>query len=774
MKKIVLILLFISAAPLYPQTPDLILNTNVSEEYADYLKNELYNCYQIIYNPASDPVVLNAYARRFFINFSLIHWEIVSTLEKEKMIIDSIKATNNKMDEFYTSNIKPLNTKDCRLFFKGLLELFKDPKYGDMKNKVESMAGNYLFELVFLGYYSLNLIESIDEKMQQVSNDFYILTNNTVNFSITLKIEGSKTDEILILTQNHFKTAGKIDSLFDNSSELFRLALEQLGQVQNGEIQAPEIIATLKESIDYFSEALDTILQLMNSQPLSLLKLNTRWVTDAKDFLGRTADLLNGKTYIIGSDKIKIRPVALLENPVANWSNILLNFYRSANRYGYKFANLFPEALPPAVVDKLKEDMVLNSTDGNEAVYARMRELKNEYLNMVNHGRGNSSVELGIALTQAFLYLNDLPQEILGFVGYILAGDYRTRFPFGIINNKAVQDSISEFYSKACEDPELLFTILIVNEKQSQPYRIGAETDFTPLFITNPMAVSVRSTAQEMAKTMRDIRDFFNRIYNDLDNMFNMSLDPNYLDFSNARTAMEIILVLEKSNPHFLDITPYGIAQFQKMRTDIRNKLSKYAGCTNSLNQFLDSLTFYRSEYKIDEQEFRQVIFGSNAFMQEINTDFQEPDSVTVINGIKVNLSAWFDNPPQNLLLRLKWLFDDLEETDNSLGGLFPEGITEVYKHEYPPMPSGYSLSQNYPNPFNPVTTINYSIPERSFVVLKVFDVLGKEVAVLMSGEKNPGYYSVRFNAGGLTSGIYIYRLQANGFAETKKLILLK
>ena len=774
MKKLIMILLFISAAPLYPQNPDLILNTSVSEEYADYLNNELIKCNQIINNPTSDPVVLNAYARRFFINFSLIHCEIVTTLNEEKIIIDSIKANNKRLEAFYRSNIQPLNTKNCKLFFNGLLELFKDPRYGRLKSEITVMASNYLYELMFLGYYSLNLIEDIDKKMQQVSDDFYILTNNTVNFSIILKIEGSKTDEKLVLTQNHFKTAGKIDSLFENSSKLFREALKQLVQVQNGEIQASEMIGTLKESIDYFSEGLDTILQLINSHPLSLLKLNTWWITDAKDFLSRTTELLNGKTYIIGSDNIKIRPVALLENPVGNWSNILLNFYRSANRYGYTFANLFPEALPPAVVDKLKEDMVLNSTDGVDVIYSRMQGLKNEYLNILAQGQGNSSTELGAALTQAYLYMNDLPQEILSFVGYILAGDYRTAFPFSIINNKEVQDSISGFYNKACEDPELLFTILIVNEKQSQPYRIGTETDLMPIFITNPMAISVRNTAREMANTMKDIKEFFNRIYNDMDNMFDMSLDPNYLDFSSARTPFDIILVLEKSNPHFMDITPYGIEQFQKMRTDIRNKLSKYAGCMNSLNQFLDSLSFYRNEYKIDEMEFRHVIFGSNAFMQQMNTDFQEPDSVTVINGIKVNLSAWFDNPPQNLLLRLKWFFDKLEETDNTLGGLFPEGITEIFNREYPLVPTEYSLSQNYPNPFNPTTTINYSVPHRAFVILKVYDVLGKEVAVLIRGEKNPGNYSVEFNAGGLTSGIYLYRMQADEFTATKKLILLK
>ena len=89
-----------------------------------------------------------------------------------------------------------------------------------------------------------------------------------------------------------------------------------------------------------------------------------------------------------------------------------------------------------------------------------------------------------------------------------------------------------------------------------------------------------------------------------------------------------------------------------------------------------------------------------------------------------------------------------------------------------------YELSQNFPNPFNPSTTIRFHIPEFGFVSLKVYDVLGSEVASLVNGEKPVGSYEVEFSAAGgamrLPSGIYFYRLQANNFIETKKMLLLK
>jgi photosystem II stability/assembly factor-like uncharacterized protein len=85
-----------------------------------------------------------------------------------------------------------------------------------------------------------------------------------------------------------------------------------------------------------------------------------------------------------------------------------------------------------------------------------------------------------------------------------------------------------------------------------------------------------------------------------------------------------------------------------------------------------------------------------------------------------------------------------------------------------------FSLIQNYPNPFNPNTTITYSIPIAGKVSLKIFDVLGNEIATLVNEEKTTGNYTVNFDASNLTSGVYFYRIQAGDYVETKKMIYLK
>jgi hypothetical protein len=91
-----------------------------------------------------------------------------------------------------------------------------------------------------------------------------------------------------------------------------------------------------------------------------------------------------------------------------------------------------------------------------------------------------------------------------------------------------------------------------------------------------------------------------------------------------------------------------------------------------------------------------------------------------------------------------------------------------------PPVPYNFQLSQNYPNPFNPSTIIRYSIPERSKVTLKIFDITGREVLTLLNGEVNAGNYKINFNASKLPSGVYFYILRSNTFASTKKMLLLK
>ncbi|MBZ0198685.1 MAG: T9SS type A sorting domain-containing protein [Ignavibacteriaceae bacterium] len=118
---------------------------------------------------------------------------------------------------------------------------------------------------------------------------------------------------------------------------------------------------------------------------------------------------------------------------------------------------------------------------------------------------------------------------------------------------------------------------------------------------------------------------------------------------------------------------------------------------------------------------------------------------------------------------------DILPETEIAdIEGTVLDGIVVNVPSMEGEMPLEYKLSQNYPNPFNPSTKIKYSLPESGRVVVKIFDVLGKEVTTLTDEYKDAGYYEIEFNAVNLASGIYLYKIVSGSYSDTKKMILLR
>jgi hypothetical protein len=126
--------------------------------------------------------------------------------------------------------------------------------------------------------------------------------------------------------------------------------------------------------------------------------------------------------------------------------------------------------------------------------------------------------------------------------------------------------------------------------------------------------------------------------------------------------------------------------------------------------------------------------------------------------------SAVFNGLWTSMTYSTDWTFTDPTPCLN------PVGINSNSQE----VPSSYILSQNYPNPFNPTTSIKYSIPKSGFVSLKVYDILGREVAELVNQVKSMGTYIVDFDASKLTSGMYFYKLEVNDFMAVKKMVLIK
>ncbi|MCL4548606.1 MAG: matrixin family metalloprotease [Bacteroidetes bacterium] len=175
--------------------------------------------------------------------------------------------------------------------------------------------------------------------------------------------------------------------------------------------------------------------------------------------------------------------------------------------------------------------------------------------------------------------------------------------------------------------------------------------------------------------------------------------------------------------------------------------------------------------YKIYRKVYRNGVWSAETLMATINPgvqQFQDPDYLLAnwkqYDAINYDVREYYSvegtysNPQWYAVYGQLY---SINHNDNMAMAVNAEKPTE------------YSIS-NYPNPFNPTTTINYQIPENGFVTIKVYDVLSKEVATLVSGNKSAGYYSVNFDASKLTSGVYIYTINVNGFAQSKKMLLMK
>ena len=189
--------------------------------------------------------------------------------------------------------------------------------------------------------------------------------------------------------------------------------------------------------------------------------------------------------------------------------------------------------------------------------------------------------------------------------------------------------------------------------------------------------------------------------------------------------------------------------------------------------------TAFKSIYSSIEKYFGNFSFGLGGIDQ---VRLYTPNGFCVDIVAYMNLAPWpveadghgctlvLRDPEKNNALRENW------NRSGQYGGSpgRPNHANEVDEELTGSIPNVYLLEQNYPNPFNPITCIKFCIPNNNLVNLKIFDILGREIAILVDGRKEAGFHSVYWNAGGFSSGVYFYRLQSGSFVETKKLMVIK
>ncbi|HKJ81614.1 MAG TPA: phospholipase D-like domain-containing protein [Ignavibacteriaceae bacterium] len=159
-----------------------------------------------------------------------------------------------------------------------------------------------------------------------------------------------------------------------------------------------------------------------------------------------------------------------------------------------------------------------------------------------------------------------------------------------------------------------------------------------------------------------------------------------------------------------------------------------------------------------------------------IDADISSADQVVITGSHNWSSSAETSNNENTLIIHSKRIanlyLQEFKARYIEAGGT--DIITDITKNNINKIPLSFDLKQNYPNPFNPSTTITFSIPNESFVIIKIYNTLGQEVKTLLNRDESAGSYSINFNASYLSSGIYFYSLRAGNYYKVKKMMLLK
>ena len=172
----------------------------------------------------------------------------------------------------------------------------------------------------------------------------------------------------------------------------------------------------------------------------------------------------------------------------------------------------------------------------------------------------------------------------------------------------------------------------------------------------------------------------------------------------------------------------------------------------------------WKTDYATQDSIAQSKVAAADSFMQQ-HTDTLK---LRYLDEAKHNL-AYAESDESNGFHNHKYLMALLDDAITK-AEFIVTGVQETASE----LPVRFELQQNYPNPFNPTTTISFGLPKELLVTLKVYNLLGQEVATLFNGKQNAGNHVVEFYPGNLSSGVYLYRLQAGDFTDTKKLLLLR
>jgi len=393
---------------------------------------------------------------------------------------------------------------------------------------------------------------------------------------------------------------------------------------------------------------------------------------------------------------------------------LMLEFYSSQDPESHTFRGFFPQGLSAAMMELIGVDMIVNTSASQEEFEDYLRQLRSRFQQRSQVEAADSEARAGLAIIRTYFLLSENRSQFTDLVDLAMEGDiegFIEEFDEDDFDFAASADSTEEDIDIAVEDEDLLFLVLSKLDDDGALFVIEEDDAIVPIPVTGGQLTvglervqAVSQSSAEVSTTLREARD-------DVDTSFELDLDPNELDFSESESRLDLAEALERSNDRFLQLTPEGRQDLIDAGDELETELVDLSTAVSDLREFIEDL---EEDNDADLAGVSSAVVDFDDFYQDVTADFETEPETTAINDRDVDLSAWFDAPPDSLLQRFIWYLDDDETTDDTLGGLFPDtGADEsvILETLVDPLPQAFGLAQIAPIRSMAVPSSRFSSP---------------------------------------------------------------
>jgi len=784
-KQMITILLFLSLLlPLEAQTPDLRIEKEITPEYIVYLTGKEAEYLNQVTSPLAgdDTPTMKAHMGLAILQAAWTHINGDTLVNDLEYLFDDVGLNTENMLYQSFEDILPLffadNPND---FVLNLTDFFNSGTYSAYRDSMNDWLENIGSDVDEIGSSIEWFVEKTDPLAEMFGDHWDTVAEGTADFEYSVQLAGTKYEnDLFIFSREFFNRLDRISLLGENMAETLGSGFTQI--IDSVNFNSSDIdpgVAVARSGLDSLYNLLDSIQVLLWNQPFAPFEFDLAGIDSLQDKIVEFDTLLAGKEYPIGpeAENKTIRPRGIIESLAHHDGpmGVYQDYYRTGELTSYTFSNTFPRGLTADMYAMIASDIILNANDSRIAFEMKVH----AYQTLLNFKPTKTPDEhFGLALTLVYDLLTDKEyfKDIEKAVGFISEGRIDSLIHNYSWSSFDLQDQISEirFHIDQYIDSDELTNYVILTKQNDDglgPYILGSNTDFSITYLTVPQIMMATKSIEMMIDAMSMMADAVSALYNEIDQMFIMDLDPTILDFSNVNSELDFILVLEQSNPNFLSVTPYGIDKFHEIGDQLEESFENFGIFYDNLATLIDVVEPYQADFDMNTEEMSSVMEMLSSSAWELWEDFAFPDS-TYWNGTeRINLSAWFDNPPASFLIMLKNYFMG---TDSTMGGLFPDRFKINAVYEISALPKQFKLYPTYPNPFNPATTIAFDLPREADVRLTIFNLNGKQVAELANNHYKAGKVIAVWNAQNFPSGIYFSRLSINGEIHTRKMTLMK